>query len=336
MKRRSFLKNTAIGLTGAPLLRDIPVLPGEKERRGSTVTFGLCTDTHQDIFPGVEDRLAEFIQAAKKRKVDFILQNGDFCFPSGTNGNFMSVWNSFPGLKYHVLGNHDMDRCSKDEAFDFFGAGTSQFYYSFEVKGFHFIVLDANYIYKNGRYIPYEKGNYFSNPGYINYLTPDQLDWLRKELAKTSKPVIIFSHQPLNLTVSNRGEVLKILRDANSGGVKKVIACFSGHLHKNWHVVVDDIHHVQVNSMSYLWVGDRYSCETRYPTEVQAQYPYLKNMIPYKDALYAFVELDAGRREIRITGRSSGFIPPGPHELGIAEEGIYAPSASVDSRILTY
>jgi hypothetical protein len=69
---------------------------------------------------------------------------------------------------------------------------------------------------------------------------------------------------------------------------------------------------------------------------VQVKYPYLKNMIPYRDPLYAFVELDGFHQKIRIDGKHSAFVPPGPNELGITEAGMNAPSASIDSRILTY
>ena len=27
----------------------------------------------------------------------------------------MQIWNGFPGEKYHVLGNHDLDKYSKEE-----------------------------------------------------------------------------------------------------------------------------------------------------------------------------------------------------------------------------
>src|SRR5690606_28336190 len=102
---------------------------------------------------------------------------------------------------------------------------------------------------------------------------------LNKDLLKTSKPSIIFSHQPLNQSVSNKKEVLEILEN-NS---QKIIACFSGHMHKNWHVVENSINHIQINSMCYFWVGDKYMYEGRYPKEIEKKYSNLKRMIPYKD-----------------------------------------------------
>jgi predicted MPP superfamily phosphohydrolase len=346
MKRRFFLQSIFGGLTGTILFYNCKAQKNETVFDGTgkrKISFGICSDVHQDIFYKVEERLEEFIQKANEKKMDFIIQLGDFCFPKEENQNFMSIWNSFNGPKYHVLGNHDMDKGTKEEILDFWGADKTKPYYSFDFESFHFIVLDPNNIRKDGKSIAYSKGNYFSeNQDDINYIPAEQLEWLKDDLSKTSRPTIIFSHQPICQTVSKKKDivadgsgVLDILSEANKDS-KKVIACFSGHLHKNWHVQEHSIHHIQINSMGYLWVGDNYICETRYPREVQEKYPLLKKMIPYKDALYGFVELDLDNEEIRITGKSSEFIPPGPQELGINETGIFAPSPSIDSRVIRF
>lgn len=296
------------------------------------VRFGVCTDVHHDLFPDTEDRLKEFIAEANNRKVDFIIQLGDFCFPYKENNNFLETWNKFKGNKYHVLGNHDMDKCTKEIILDFLGMDETKPYYSFDFKNFHFIVLDPNNIYKNGEYLPYEYGNYFKEEN-INYLTPEQLNWLKEDLNKTSKPCIIFSHQPLNYSVSNKKELFEIFDNPKYSD--KIIACFSGHLHKNWYVKENSINYFQINSMCYLWVGGEYMYESRYPDEVEKKYPNLKYMIPYRESLYAFVDIDIEQGILKITGKLSEFIPPGPTELGIKESGIFAPSPSIHSRIIT-
>ena len=337
MRRRFFLQSILGGLAGSALLYNFKAQGSEillDDPAKKKIRFGICADVHQDFFYKVEERIQEFVQVANEKKVDFIIHLGDFCFPKEENKNFMSIWNSFNGPKYHVLGNHDMDKCSKEEILDFWGADKTRSYYSFDFESYHFIVLDPNNIYKDGHYIPYNKRNY-SSEGNIDYITPEQMDWLGKDLSKTSKPTLIFSHQPL-LTVSNRNEVLAVLKEANNGSSKKVIACFSGHLHRNWHVEESSINHIQINSMSYMWVGNNYICESRYPEEVEEQFPLLKKVIPYKDALYCFVELDLETKEIRIEGKSSEFIHPDPYEMGIKETGRSAPSPSIDSRIIKF
>lgn len=334
MKRRLFLINFLNGLAGISVfpyrLSGSNIFFNNLTSTTKKISFGICSDVHQDLFPNVESRLEEFIKVANEKQVDFIIQLGDFCFPREENKNFMNIWNSFNGAKYHVLGNHDMDKCSKSEILEFWGVDNKKPFYSFDLNDFHFIVLDPNNIFKNGEYLPYENGNYFQEEGKINYLTPEQLDWLNEDLLKTLKPSIIFSHQPLNLTVSNRKKVLEIL-EINS---RKIIACFSGHMHKNWHVVENSINHVQINSMCYLWVGDKYMYKGRFPNEIQEKYPNIKRMIPYRDSLYCFVEIDLELGVIQITGKSSEFIPPGPEQLGLVETGIFGPSSSIDSRTI--
>jgi len=321
----SMLNNKALSFNGL----------GNKVNNNNKISFGICTDAHQDLFPKVEERLAEFTEVANKKEVDFIIQLGDFCFPKESNKNFLSIWNSFKGKNFHVLGNHDMDKSTKEETLEFWGVDETKPYYSFDIHGCHFIVLDPNNIYKFGQFIPYENGNYFNEGNRINYIDTDQLKWLKEDLAKTKNPTILFSHQPMN-RIKNKSEVSKILNNANTHGSKKIIAWFSGHEHKNWHIVKDSINHIQINSLSYLWVGADYAYEARYSEEMNKQYPVLKMMIPYKDPLYAFVNIDLENKTIEIEGKSSEFTPPGPEELGIKKDGDFAPSASIDSRVIFF
>ena len=73
------------------------------------VRFGLIADVHKDVMHDADSRLKTFVKAMTEQDVDFILQLGDFCIPASYNLPFMTIWNSFPGPRYHVLGNHDMD-----------------------------------------------------------------------------------------------------------------------------------------------------------------------------------------------------------------------------------
>lgn len=294
----------------------------------------VCADVHQDFFPNTGERLGQFIREAEEKKVDFIIQLGDFCRPGEENEDFMAVWKNYHGPRFHVLGNHDMDKCSKSDVLDFWGVDSTKSYYSFDVGSYHFIVLDPNNIFENGGYTPFSNGNYSSEGKNINYLTPEQLSWLKEDLAKTSKHTIIFSHQPLQV-ISNKGDLVKIIEET-SGNPKKILAWFSGHNHSNWQIEEYSIHHIQVNSMCFKYVGDKFIHETGFPDEVESHYPLLKKMIPYKDALYCMVVLDPQKKEIRIDGKVSDFIPPGPEELGYSKTGIAGFSTSVDSRLIQY
>lgn len=279
------------------------------------IRFGLCTDIHNDNAPDGCERLAAFIDRMNEENVDFIIQLGDFCHPIPDNVNFLTIWDRFEGPKYHLLGNHDMDTCDKRTIMNFIGM--EQNYYSFDQGDYHFVVLDANYIKHDGQYLDYEHGNYFRHGGEIPYVTDEQLEWLKEDLNNTGKRTIIFSHQSLENQwdgIRNRDQLHSILVSANEhAGYSKVIACLNGHNHLDAVTTIDGIHYVEINSMSYQWLGSGYEC-IRYSEEVDKQYPILKYTAPYKDPLFAIVSLRQG--EMSIEGVQSEFVGPSPLELG--------------------
>ena len=268
------------------------------------VVFGVIADVHQDLTPDATERLAEFIAAANRREVDFIIQLGDFCFPKEANGEFLLTWNQFMGQRYHVLGNHDHDTCDKKTTRQFWAGMNDNSsmpgdYYSFEAGDYHFVVLDCNYLKLGDEYVAYDNSNYFQHAEARTYVNPEQIEWLREDLARTNKPTIVFSHQGIARAVKNRAAIMEVFARANSeAGYPKVIACFCGHHHIDEHRVVDDIHYLQINSASYYWVGQGYG-----------------RMAPYEDSLYGVVTL---RRPgvIEIEGKSSRFSSPTPQERG--------------------
>ncbi len=77
-----------------------------------------------------------------------------------------------------MIGNHEMDGgTSMDKALTIREMKNS--YYSFEMKGFKFIVLDGN-----------DKQN-SNEKGYRSYMGEKQLTWLRSELNDATKPVVV-------------------------------------------------------------------------------------------------------------------------------------------------
>jgi len=294
------------------------------------VSFTICTDIHADIIHDEISRLSTFINESVEKKVDFIVELGDFCQPDPDNNEFLDIWNSFPGKTYHALGNHDMDVSCKDRYMDF--TGMIHNYYSFDNGGFHFVILDPNYFETDSGYVEYEYGNYYEHGDMRCNIPPKQIDWLRNDLASGESPTIIFSHQGLldKGSVRNKEEVRKILEDSN-----RVIAAFSGHAHSDFHQEINDIDYIILNSMSDIWVGEKYMSENRFSKEVNEANPSLKYTIPFKDPLFASVTISKGT--ITITGSSSDFIPPGPEELGIKGDLYNLPvSASISDREFNY
>ncbi len=307
MKRRVFIKNIVIGSSSIILPLS---LNASTKRSNKTLKFGVCADVHNDVMHDGIKRIGKFIGEAQKRDLDFIIQLGDFCRPYPHNQIFLDTWNSYSVEKFHVLGNHDMDGgFSREQVLEFWGA--SQKYYSIDKDGFHIIVLDGN----------------DKNPspnkatGYARFIGEVQKQWLKEDLSKTDKPCIVFSHQTLennNDGIENRADIRDIFTTENSkAGFKKVIACFSGHHHTDYATQVDDIYYIQINSMSYEWLGEDYET-IRYSKEIDEKYEWIKYTVPYKDPLFAFVKIEDA--SIIIKGVQSSFVGPSPKELGVLEK----------------
>jgi len=294
------------------------------------VRFGICTDIHKDIMHDSDQRLQAFVTEMNEEDVDFIVQLGDFAQPQDYNVSFVNIWNSFEGPSYHVLGNHDMDnsqgkKYSREYAVNYLGMPAR--YYSFDVNGYHFVVLDGNDVKDSPQ------------KGYAHYIGAEQMAWLKEDLTQTELPVVVFSHQSIEdferEGVDNGGEVRKILEEANlESGKKKVIACFSGHHHIDYSISINGIYYIQVNSMSYFWMGSDY-LQVRYSKEIDEQFPYIKYTAPYKDPLFATVEIDS-RGIIRITGRESTWVGPSPLEMGYDETHKEKISPRITSRELEF
>lgn len=306
MKRRQFIQ-TAIG-GSAFLILPINLKAFAKSQKRS-LKIGICADIHKDVMHDSDSRLQTFINKAAERDLDFIIQMGDFCRPYDYNREFLSIWDSYKGNKYHVIGNHEMDGgFTRKQVIDFWNV--QEQYYSFSKNGFHFIVLDGN----------------DNNPSkdkascYARFIGQKQLDWLKSDLNSTKLPCIIFSHQTLEENddgIENRKEIRELFETENKeAGFNKIIACFSGHHHTDYTTKINDIYYIQINSMSYEWLGDKYQT-IRYSKEIDKKYPYIKYTVPYKDPLFAFVEVNA--KSIQIEGIKSSFVGPSPKELGCPE-----------------
>lgn len=251
-----------------------------------TVKFGVIADIHQGYLKDVNERLQVFLDEIKREEqVDFIIQLGDFILnpTQAKSGNFLNLWNSFEGPKYHVLGNHDMDCADKAQVRAFWGMPAN--YYSFDLKGFRFVVLDGNHL-KQGldEYRDYENSNYYSHKG-RGYFGPQQLQWFKGQLASTELSVVSFSHQRL----SDRADgpaMRKAIDDANNkAGFGKFVLSLNGHGHRDLAEVVKQVPYVEIPTAAHKWDG---------------------KPIPYTTVRFAVVTLDS-RGTIEIDARSIAF-----------------------------
>lgn len=238
----------------------------EAASSGLILKAGIITDMHKTskadsstrIYSTATDKMKVFINAMKKEKPAFIIELGDFVDtlapgtdPAANLRDIEALFTSFGGPAYHVLGNHDFDNLKRDEFLSGVtntGIEKGRTYYSFEAEGVHCIVLDADYT--PGKFRPYDmntpEDTFWT---WVDTIVPPQeLEWLKEDLKKTDKPVIVFSHQTLDRVdeqdhnIKNASVVRSILEESG-----KVLAVISGHDHQGGYSNIKGIHYVVLN-----------------------------------------------------------------------------------------
>ncbi|MDR2135515.1 MAG: metallophosphoesterase [Treponema sp.] len=294
------------------------------------VKFGMCADVHCDLAPDAVDRLRTFIDEMNRVHPDFIIQLGDFCRPREKNRPFVDVWNSFTGPKFHVIGNHDNESSSTekagviktysyDEVLGFWGAAIKERYYSFDYKGWHFVVLHGSEEVEN---------DFYKTPDYqagYRFVKKEQRRWLASDLDTTDFPTILFIHEYPDIDTPGglKGGFYtrRILEMANEKvGFQKVRAVFTGHHHMDYMNIINGIYYVGINSMSFQWLGADYRTERipHYSKEDYQKYGNFDCCLPYREPIWGIISiLDNG--EIRLKGRKTTLIPPTPSDMRLDE-----------------
>lgn len=298
------------------------------------VRFAIVSDLHAPDIPDGLERMQAVVEAANRENVDFLIQLGDFIRLDSADIPYRKVWDEFKGEKYHVLGNHDLDRYTKEEYVA--GLNMPSRYYSFDKGDFHFIVLDGNNLYDGKEYKPYARANYYVDSKMRAFMDPKQMEWLKKDLAATDKRCIIFSHQSIDTSMNNGSEVRSILEEENRrSGFQKVALAFSGHDHSNYTKEINGITYVQINSASYVWIEQPSMTEKRYPQEINECYSLLSRSITYDKALYGIVTLTGEGAEMK--GTKGNFMPPTPKEVGLGDSiGVFPLVSSIEDVKVTF
>jgi predicted phosphodiesterase len=228
----------------------------------AVVRFGIVTDIHYAerdpagtrFYRESAGKLAEFVSAMNREKPDFIVELGDFkdqdAQPDRTRtltftAKVESILAGFRGRRFHVLGNHDMDSLSKSEFLRKAvnsGIRRDRSYYSMDVKGIHFIILDANY---RSDGMVYDSGNYDWTDANI---PAAELEWLNKDLASGRSPAIVLVHQQLDgegsYYVKNAPAVRRMIEASG-----RVLAVFQGHRHEGAYSRAGGIHYYTLKGL---------------------------------------------------------------------------------------
>jgi len=211
-------------------------------------------------------KIKEAINILNKEEVDFVQNMGDM-IDQGI-GNYDIINKLYEGLNndievHNLLGNHDF-LVSPDyfkELKDLMSM--PDFYYSYSIKNWRFIVLDAtdyafySYSVHNYKFSDVDSF-YIATEGKNNHylwnsaIGNKQKTWLRTELDSAlskKQKVIIFSHLPLRPikeehSLWNAEEIIEIIE-----GYPNVTAFISGHNHEGNYVLKNGINYITLFGM---------------------------------------------------------------------------------------
>ena len=265
LNRRKFIASTAtagIALTAGLALSET----GKARQKSPMVKAGIITDTHHTNkadtatrkYSVASEKMSVFITSMKKEKPAFVIELGDLvdAVAEGSDPvkNLSEIERKFTSFEphYHVLGNHEFDNLSREfflSSIDNTGIFQGQTYFSWDNGGVHFVVLDADYISGNG-HRPYDmitsEERFWTWRD--SFVPPEELEWLKKDLAETSLPAVVFTHQTLDRideqdhNIKNASAVRKILEDSG-----RVLAVISGHDHAGGYANIRGIHYIVMN-----------------------------------------------------------------------------------------
>lgn len=273
MKRRDLLKYIGltagtVALTGSTSI----ISAAEKSTKSKRVLrIAHITDVHIRPEENAPDRFEKCLEEIKKHKVDFFLNGGDSIFAADYDditrervNELWKIWNDttkgISGFEMHsCLGNHDMWWAAPNKQDKMYGKdyvvkqlGIPNRYYSFDKKGWHFVILDSN------------------NGG--GSLDDEQRLWLEKDLQSipVATPVVCMSHFPIlavctHVDGGNHTDS-KYISDLFYKHKDKKITCLSGHIHLKDEAIYNNVHYYCNGALSGFWwePGDKDSAGKTY------------------------------------------------------------------------
>jgi len=249
--------------------------------RKKTLRVAYLSDVHVSPIREAEEGMAKAYQSANKLspKPDFIMNGGDAILDAleNTKAGTREQFNLFQKLLKennrlevkHMIGNHDVwGWFSKTEDLKgdrLYGKQwvVEEFqmpkrYYSFTKGGWKFIVLDSTQLYPKG--------------GFMGYIDPEQLEWLKTELDATPKQqyICLASHIPILSTaaslffdkVPENGDLQQphylIHTDVHAlvnlfRNYPNLKVCLSGHLHMQESLTYWGVTHLNNGAVSGNW-----------------------------------------------------------------------------------
>jgi Icc protein len=245
-------------------------------------SFAFLTDIHLTYGRSAPEGFAKAINTVNKLNPDFVLTGGDLILDAletpyesvdSLYDLYLEMIKGFKMQVYNTIGNHEHFglylRNEVDTGFSEYGKRMYEHrigkrYYSFDYKGWHFMVLDAVGIRPDREY--------------IGLIDDKEIEWIKSDLQKIDKktPIAISVHipfitaqtqltdgslasNPAYLVINNARDVLLLFREYN---LKLVL---QGHLHFLEDIYVnEDVHFITGGAVSGKWWNNK---PTDYPEE---------------------------------------------------------------------
>ncbi len=238
------------GNAGANDIEEEEFVSDNYTKKDPDLTIGVMADSH------VEGSkywiINEFAKKMQIAKPDFVIEVGDFIQNRNRKGKGMVQQPIEEGIadwkkadanllgympRYHVIGNHEMFSLHKKDYENLIG---SKSYYSFIVKNYQIIVLDAMYWSSTNEDV--ERGR--EKPGaYIGFIPQEEKKWLEEKLGESDRN-IIFVHHPL-YNILNSLDIEKLLTRYND----RIVLILSGHKHDSKSFTFAGIDYIDIPSL---------------------------------------------------------------------------------------
>lgn len=246
------------------------VKPGAAE---DEFTFAFLTDIHLKPEMNAPKGFQMAIDKVNELEPDFVLTGGDLVYDAmrGNQARCDTLFSLYKEMSagfnmpvYNCLGNHDLfaiyaespeSSDHPDYKYGMFERYFGKTYYSFDHKGWHFVVLNSLDVTENKRY--------------QGVFSEEELEWLKADLAKVDPqtPVVVTSHLPIITTRAQikgsegRGNVSNSLEVFNLLEPFEKVLFLQGHIHwKEYGVVNDKFHFLTGGSIAGNgWKGRRHN-----------------------------------------------------------------------------
>jgi 3',5'-cyclic AMP phosphodiesterase CpdA len=286
--RRDFLKLMGIG--GAVFVLGPGGLAGaaEEKKSGGELFFVQLSDTHwgfndPKINPDAEGTLKKALKTVNSLKVqpDFIIFTGDLTHTTDDDKERRARLTGFRDITRDLTvkdlkfmpGEHDAGLDGGEAFRELFGDTR----YTFDYKGYHFIVLDN-----------------VSDPRSL--IGEAQIEWLKADLKRLDKEsrIVVFTHRPLfdlypdwDWFTRDGGRAMDLLAPFSH------VAVFYGHIHQENHRKIGNIVHHAAKGLMYPLPAPG-----SLPKKIQVPWDQAK---PYAGLGFREVDLKAGEAQYFIS-----------------------------------